>query len=277
MYGRVVVNKPELKFREYDIYRSFYCGLCQTLKKKYGNISRISLSYDATFIILLLNGLYEPDIVYEKKCCIAHPISKQEMRSSIVTEYAADMNLLLFYYKCQDDWFDEKKVTRKAYASFIEKKVQAVEKKYPDKAQLIKENLSRLSEFERASESNIDRVADCFGNILAAILEYNKDEWSCELNRTGFYLGKFIYILDAYEDLEKDIENKRYNVLASHREMSGFKELVKAILENLMANCVRSFERLPIIENVEILRNILYSGVWTHFNEADNAGGAKKE
>ena len=111
MFGYIVMNKPEIKFKDFDLYRSFYCGLCRELKSKYGISGQISLTYDMTFVVILLSALYEPPTQKGSTRCIIHPVCKQPVRRNTVTEYAADMNVLLTYYKCRDDWEDEKKVT----------------------------------------------------------------------------------------------------------------------------------------------------------------------
>lgn len=108
MFGYIVMNKPEIKFKDFDLYRSFYCGLCRELKSKYGISGQISLTYDMTFVVILLSALYESPTQKGSTRCIIHPVCKQPVRRNTVTEYAADMNVLLTYYKCRDDWEDEK-------------------------------------------------------------------------------------------------------------------------------------------------------------------------
>ena len=107
-----MVNKAEMKFREFDIYHSFYCGICRDLKRKYGVRGQMALSYDMTFLAILLTGLYEPQTRRGSCKCVAHPFENHETRNNIFTEYAADMNILFAYYKCQDDWEDERKVRK---------------------------------------------------------------------------------------------------------------------------------------------------------------------
>lgn len=265
MYGYVIVNKPELKFKEYDIYRSYYCGLCTSLKEKYGFGGQISLSYDMTFLVILLTGLYEPETIEYEARCAAHPIAKHKVRTNEVTEYAADMNLLMTYYKCADDWKDEKKFTRLAYAKALKKRVERILEKYPQKAEIIQHELEGLSAAERAGEDNIDCAASYFANIMAEIMVMKDDEWAGELHKMGYQLGKFIYLCDAYEDLEEDIKSGRYNVFCTHMNKADFDTFCENILNAMMAECVRTFERLPIVEQAQILRNILYSGVWIRF------------
>ena len=124
MFGYIVMNKPEIKFKDFDLYRSFYCGLCRELKSKYGISGQISLTYDMTFVVILLSALYEPHTQKGSTRCIIHPVCKQPVRRNIVTEYAADMNVLLTYYKCRDDWEDEKKVTALGYSKVLQGKVK---------------------------------------------------------------------------------------------------------------------------------------------------------
>ena len=122
MFGYVVLNKPEIKFKDFDMYRSFYCGLCRELRERYGISGQITLSYDMTFVILLLSALYEPPTRKGTTRCIVHPVRKQTVRKNAITEYGADMNIFLTYYKCKDDWNDEKKILSLAYGKLLESK-----------------------------------------------------------------------------------------------------------------------------------------------------------
>ena len=265
MYGYVVVNKPELKFREFDVYRSYYCGLCKVLGKEYGFTGKISLSYDMTFLIMLLSGLYEPKTEYGKEKCLVHPVAKHEYRINEVTDYVADMNILMMYYKCMDDWADEKKLTRFTYAKLLKKGYHRAYNKYPEKARRIENLLRELSREEKKQSADIDRMAGIFGRIMSEVLAPKADEWEESLRNMGFYLGKFIYLLDAYEDVYEDLGKGRYNPFTIKCDDPDFEEEVRTILTMMMAECSREFEKLPILDNVEILRNIIYSGVWYRY------------
>ena len=131
MFGYVVMNKPEIKFKDFDLYRSFYCGLCRELKSKYGISGQISLTYDMTFVVILLSALYEPPMQKGTTRCVIHPVHRQPVRRNTVTGYAADMNVLLAYYKCRDDWEDEKKITALGYSKILQGKVKKLDQEYP--------------------------------------------------------------------------------------------------------------------------------------------------
>lgn len=119
MFGYIVVNQQEMKFKEFDEYHRYYCGLCRALKEDQGAKGQLSLSYDMTFLVLLLTGLYEPSEERGTKRCVVHPMTKHEYARNLYSDYAADMNRILTYYKCMDDWTDDKKLFRKLYAELL--------------------------------------------------------------------------------------------------------------------------------------------------------------
>lgn len=265
MFGYIIVNKAEMKFKEFDIYHSYYCGLCQVLKKRYGRRGQLTLSYDMTFVLMLLTALYEPETLKGACKCIAHPFEKHEIRSNILTEYIADMNVLFSYYKCMDDWEDDKKLHRLLFAKLLEGKTKKQKELYQDKLRKINMLMHDLSKAEKENCQDIDLVSGLWGKVMAEIVACREDEWADNLRALGYQLGKFIYLLDAYEDVEEDIKKKRYNPLKNHFGEPDFEEGCRTILTMLMAQCCKEFEQLPILENVEILRNILYSGVWCRY------------
>ena len=261
----MTVNKPELKIREFEEYQSWYCGLCRELSQRYGKPGQITLSYDMTFLVLLLTGLYEPEKLSDSRRCIAHPASKHTYVQNEYTDYVADMNVILTYYKCMDDWADEKKLTRFTYAKLLKKGYHRAYNKYPEKARRIENLLRELSREENKQSADIDRMAGIFGKIMSEVLAPKADEWEESLRNMGFYLGKFIYLLDAYEDVYEDRGKGRYNPFTIKCDDPDFEEEVRTILTMMMAECSREFEKLPILDNVEILRNIIYSGVWYRY------------
>lgn len=276
MFGYIIVNKAEMKFKEFDVYHSYYCGLCQILKERYGWKGQLTLSYDMTFVLMLLSALYEPDTTRKTGKCLAHPFEKHEMRTNLYTEYIADMNVLFSYYKCMDDWEDDKKLHRLMFAKLLEGKTKKTKALYQEKLRKINMLMHELAKEEAQGCQDIDLVAGLWGRVMAEIVACKEDEWADNLRALGYHLGKFIYLLDAYEDVEEDIKKKRYNPFKNHYGEPDFEEECRSILTMLMANCCKEFEQLPILENVEILRNILYSGVWCRY-EAVREKRLKKE
>ena len=265
MFGYIIVNKAEMKFKEFDVYHSYYCGICRDLKRKYGACGQLTLSYDMTFLAILLTGLYDPQTRRGSCKCFAHPFESHETRNNIYTEYAADMNVLLANYKCQDDWTDEKKVWKLFYGKLLEGKSGGLKSAYADKIRKINCLMQDFSEAEKSDRADIDALSVLFGRVMAEIVAVREDEWADNLRRLGFFLGKFIYLCDAYEDVESDIKKGTPNPLKQRYKNPDFEEECRTILMMMMSECCKEFEKLPILENVEILRNILYSGVWCRY------------
>ncbi len=267
MFGYVMINKPELKIKDFEQYRSYYCGLCEALKRRHGLIGRSMLNYDMVFLVMLLSDLY--DVESEETCCrcMMHPVHKHCQRYNTVSDYCADMCVLLSYHKCVDDWNDEKKLSRWVLARLLRPKAKKVEARYPEKASFIEKKLNMLYITERAKNTPIDKVAKAFGEIMAEVFAYKDDFWKEDLYKIGFYLGKFIYLLDAYEDIELDLKTGDYNPFKEICRNDNFEEQALQLMMLMMGECTDAFERLPLVENVEILRNILYSGVWVRYGQ----------
>lgn len=280
MFGYVIVNKPELKIKDYDRYREYYCGLCHALKDRHGMSGQISLSYDATFAAVILTALYDPKTRSLEKRCMVHPIGKKVFLQNKIIDYVSDMNLVLTYYKCLDNWNDDKSYISLGYGGVIRNEVKKIKREYGSKVSLIRDRIGTLSRLEKEDCTSIDELAGTFGDIMGEILAINpsritgmngkytfSDEWENELKSLGFYLGKFVYILDAFDDVEKDIEKDRFNPFTEKykEDYISFENWVKKLLMMVAAELAKSYERLPIVEEVAILRNIIYSGIWTRY------------
>lgn len=277
MFGYIYVNEQELKLREYTAYRSFYCGLCRDLHLRYGRMAQMMLNYDLTFLAILLNGLYEPEGSLEAHRCFLHPVQKHPMVVNDAVSYAADMCVLLSYHKLQDDWRDEKKKASRAAAAFLKKAYGKAVHSYPRQRKALAKNIRLLHEAEQKDLRDIDYVSGLTGNFLAEMFVWKDDIWQEDLRTMGFFLGKFIYLMDALDDIEKDEKHGNYNLFAGQGKIWGTQRetRVQEILTDMMTEAARAFERLPVLENAEILRNILYSGVWCKYMAVREAGIGK--
>jgi len=275
LFGYVTANELELKMKDFHKYRSYYCGLCQSLKIKYGISGQMTLTYDMTFAILLLTSLYECETTRKECRCAVHPLKRVILQNEI-TDYAADMNLILAYFHLKDDWEDEKKLTALAGSKVVQYKVKMVMERYPRQCEVIQKELRNLSEYERQECMEIDAPAGCFGRLMEEIFVYRKDCWEDKLRRMGFYMGKFIYIMDAYDDLPEDMKKHSYNPLKEMAEEDGYEARCKEILFMMMGECTAAFEQLPCVLDIDILRNILYDGVWKRYQKLQEKSAIKK-
>ena len=270
MYGYVVVNQDELRGREWKEYRRYYCGVCHALFADYRLAGQCSVNYDCAFLALLLSSLYDLDSQRRMGRCAAHPFCKQPYEQNPAISYVADMNVLLAYLKCMDDWRDEKKALRYFYARVLGARSKRLKETYRVKGKRIFLAMRSLVRLACEKDEEMARLAACFGRVLGEVFAWKKDEWEEELRQMGFHLGKFIYLLDAYDDLALDRKKHRFNPLEKLAQTigeDGLRDWVGQVLELMAADCARVFERLPIVENTDILRNVLYSGIWTAFRK----------
>lgn len=281
MFGYVTIDKPELKVKEFYRYKSYYCGLCRTLKEEYGFRGRMTLSYDMAFLVLFLTSLYETPTKELQSHCPLHPVKKIPMLQNEISEYGAKMNILLVYFKCEDDWKDDKSLKGIAGMHLFRKKAKELCKEYKRQAQVIQKQLKVLAVYEEKQEETLDLAAGAFGKLMAELFVYKEDMWEQELRNFGFYLGKFIYIMDAYDDLEEDLKTGSYNPLKAvkknNKDDNDYENTVQQILVMMMAEATAAFEKLPLLWDSEILRNILYSGVWAKYNKKQKEKQEKQE
>ena len=266
MFGYVRINKMDLTFREFDYYKGYYCGLCKYLKENHGEVSRLSLNYDITFLIVILTALYklDSDITYER--CIANPLKKKMRIVNEITEYAASMNILLSYYKLEDNLYDDNGIKDKLAYELYKGKLKKAYEKYPQKAEYIKQQLGNLRELEKQESKSIDKVSNTFGNLMGEIFVYKKDEYEQNLRNIGFNLGKYIYILDAYEDLEEDNKKGIYNPFIDYIDKKEeLKNKVDRLISMSLGMATKNIEQLNLEFNKSIIDNIIYSGVYLRY------------
>lgn len=266
MFGYIQVRKPELKIKDYDVYHAFYCGLCECLKKRHGLKGQITLTYDMTFLVILLTSLYDVKCQHEKVHCILHPAKKHDILYNEVSDYCADINMILSYYHCKDDKQDDHSVKGFIGEAVYKKSGKMLSNKYKNKANVIKNELNELDILEKSGSSDIIALADCFGRMLAEIFVYREDAFKKYLMDMGYYMGRFIYIMDAYDDLEEDIKKERFNPFKNLCSEENFEDKVREMLYNEISLACAAFEQMPCIDYIDILRNILYAGVWNIYD-----------
>ncbi len=290
MFGYVEPDKPELKMREFDIFRGYYCSLCKTIGRRYGQVSRLSLSYDLTFLYLLLDAMSPLPVGGKRENCIAHPFKKRlVIFSNIFAEYTSDMNIILTYYNLKDKWTDEKNLAGGTGALALTKAFKKAKKRHPEKSSAIEGHLKSLSELEKNGCESIDEAAEPFAAIMRELFEcgHIKDESERKtLGWMGYNLGRWIYILDAYDDLEKDLKQKSYNPLIKQYTFDGkdIQDFKKTILEPInfsltysMSEIEKAYSLLGIEKNKGILDNILYSGLIVKTDQVLQGRGKENE
>ncbi len=266
MFGYVVPDKPNLLIKDFALYRAHYCGLCKELGKYAGQLYRFATNYDSTFLSLLLHNLRLSEPKIEPKGCILNEFKKKPIvvEDEILQE-VSKITLLLFFYKVADDVTDEGK--NKAVKIALSRHRKRIKKEYPTIDKLLGENYKRLVELEKNKCAQIDALADCFAKILEGII------WELSQNadagKLGYFLGRWIYLMDAIDDCEKDFKRHNFNPLlvnasnfVSREEyLNANKEDLKYLLYSTYSMIVEYYDKLEVTVGEGALSNIIYQGL----------------
>ena len=264
MFGFVMADIKELSDEAQKRYCSVYCGVCRRMRMRASRSARLGLSYDVTFLAMLLMSLYEPEESSGKRACGIHPIRPRPWVDNEYVVYGADMNIALAYYNALDDLEDEGKLSARVAKNIFGKEMDEIRTLYPKKCKVIEDNLAALRVLEKENCPDPDRMAACFGALLGELFVYREDMWADRLRRLGDALGRFIYLADAAVDYRKDKEKGSYNPFIAANMVLDW-DAWENILVLLMEQCAGYFEQLPLVQDKDILDNILYSGIWLQF------------
>lgn len=274
MFGYVMPYKLELKIKDYEMFKAYYCGLCLSIKENFSNLCRLSLNYDMTFLGILLDSLSPDKNSYEVSRCIAHPLKKKpKVINNKALNYAAFCNVALVYYKLLDDYNDDKALTKKLLSMYLKKFIENENLDLKPLLKNMEDNLAKLTELENSTEYvSIDELSHSFADLTGFLISfyYNGQEFQQDLYTLGYNLGRWIYIIDAYDDLEDDLKKQKFNAInkAFNTEHLSFEELIEAqrdrIEFNLMMSAsttVDALNNLPLKKNGDLLFNILQFGL----------------
>lgn len=261
MLGYVTIEKNELKVREFDMYQAYYCGICKSIGRRFGQLPRMTLSYDSVFLALVLAGLSEEtDIVLQEHCITHHIKKKPVVFGNEALDYAADVMVILAYHKFLDDWKDEQSKVGLLGKSALSGAYGKLQKMHPEICHKVEHSLTDLSELERENSGKLDLVADTFADIMETLfIGYDSAAGSAQvLGQLGRHLGKWIYTIDALDDYEKDIEAGHYNPLIfRENKLEGIGDL----LYNYLAEASNAYDLLQIKKNKGIIDNIIFMGL----------------
>ena len=268
MFGYVTASGKELTKAQQDRYGSVYCGICRAIRDQSGQIARLGLSYDMAFLALVLMSLYEPEEVSGRNSCAMHPLKRRTWVDNKYIRYSADMNVALAYYNCLDDWQDDGKVSAKAMAGILEKRLPAIEERWPRQCAAIRDCLARLAKLEKENCGNPDLPAGVFGELMGELFVFEEDLWATTLRQMGQALGRFVYLLDAALDYDKDRRKDKYNPYLAMGTGKDWKKW-EDYLVLTMGRSTAHYEKLPLVQDKALLDNILYSGVWMRYRKRE--------
>lgn len=284
LFGYITPYRGELKVKEYEIFKAYYCGLCKSLGKEFNQFTRFGLNYDLNFLALLLSSLKADKDKASFEGCIANPLKKKKIiRPNDSLQYTSHISVMLIYFKLLDDWKDEKSIKALIATLPYIVPVRKAKKTLNSKYNIIKTQLDKLTELEKNNCSIIDESADAFGKLMEeiAVPPFITDENTQRILKwLGYNLGRWIYIIDAFNDIEEDIKKNNYNPMllqydykATESPSDFYKRIGKEVeftLTFTLENIAKSFELLNIKNNRSILDNIIYMGARRKMDEILN-------
>lgn len=267
MFGFVRPYEDKLSEEQKRIFKSYYCGVCKSMEYRYTHAARFTLTYDCAFLAMFLASVTGTNPKTKDALCV---LRKRDIATGEIIDYCADMNIILAYYKLEDDVNDNNSKKARLAMAALKKAFEKARIANGDAEKLIKSNLEYLYLLEKEKCQEPERVADAFGRLLEGIVGYG-----CSMNAAamgvGYNLGKYIYLLDAYVDYKKDIKDGSYNVFyLQYGEVEDLKERITFLMEATLSEMARFYNQIQIKDNKEMLDNILYLGIIQEMLKPDN-------
>ena len=266
MFGYLVADPSLLTEEQFKRYRACYCGLCRAIQERHGEGARLALTYDMTFLTLLLSSRYEPEETAGEGKCLPHPVEPRAWWRCEAADYAADLNVALAYLKCLDDWEDDGNLAALAESRLFRPAYERVAAAWPRQCAAIDRSLAKLGELEKARIEDADAAAQSFGELMGELLVWREDRCREPLYRMGCALGRFLYVMDACMDLDADALRDRYNPFRRYYGLPDNDRRFGDILRMLLGECLFYFDKLPLVQDAELLKNILCVGLWSQFD-----------
>lgn len=264
MFGIAVARLDQVDDAERARYEELYCGVCRSLKARYGQISRAALSYDLAFLAMLLDSLHEYPNERASMRCISHPAKEMPSATSPATEFAADMSVMFAYHKCLDDIADDASLRGRAGSKLLANAYQRCRARYPELCAECEASMARIREIETAAQTEPDEAAREFGSLLGNVFAYTGGIFEQTMRELGQALGVFVYMMDAAIDLRADIRNNSYNPF---KGLDMDADAMQVVLTELAGDVAHAFEKLPLEQDIHLMRSVIYAGMWQKFNQ----------
>lgn len=273
MFGYIRPHKPELLIKEYDAYKSVYCGLCKSLGENFGIISRLTLSYDATFLAMLYISLRKPTLYFDRKRCVVNPAKRCIFCSckDDIFSFAGAASLIMTYYKIKDDICDSKFLKKiRSYLSMplVLRGHKKAKDRYPEIEKIIVEFIINQNDIENF-DSGIDASAQPTANALSKIFSLIACDEADKrvLEQLGFFMGRWVYLIDAADDIDKDLKTGNFNpfvndlIMNRNMEKSKVYDYCNQVLNQTLSQAISAFNLLNLSEFKTVLNNIIIQGM----------------
>ena len=271
MFGYVLPDKPNMFMKDYALYRAFYCGLCKSIGKKCNQVMRFTTNYDITFLNVLYHAIFDVDVEIKEETCILGPFKKKSIaKDDELTQVIVDVNNILGHYKCVDDIKDNKSASKWMFDKLVLKRHYKKAKVNLEKIdEIVSKGYEKLRDLEQEKCKSVDIVADPFANIMKGISkELFKEKFDDSIGDMMYALGKWVYIVDAIDDVEEDYKDKKFNLFLFDYDYTDKKTFLiekhddlEFILKSCYKDIVDNFNKLKVKKYEGVLTNILWYGI----------------
>lgn len=265
MFGYVRPVREELKGKDFDLYRATYCGLCRSLRRRCGVLAPLFLNFDFTFLALLL---WEPEDKFTlcSGRCYANPLVKKPMcPDSPALELAAEESMVLAWWKLRDGIQDDsfwKGLALRGASLGVKGEYSRAAAACPEFDRRTREQLERLDRLEKENCPSMDRTADAFAVLLQAAAPVTGDQIRDRaMEQLLYHLGRWIYLIDARDDLEEDRTAGRYNPIAARFGSEVDDQVLKQTMDHSINLACSAFQLMEFGCRRAVLENILYLGI----------------
>lgn len=265
MFGYLQIHKDELKVKEYEAYKSVYCGLCKQLGKDYGFMTRLILSYDCTFYAILLMSLKRSCTGFSDGRCKFNPLKKCKFADCKDNAYskASALSVISAYYKVVDDIDDSgffKRIALKIAKPFFGRRQKKAARRFPEIENIVSEMMKNQKAAENDELVTIDKAANPTAKMISdlAALEGGNDLQKRVLSEFGYQIGRWVYLIDAADDYEKDKKSGNFNPFI--KADINDKDYINSVLSQSLARAYDAYNLLDIIDFKPIIDNMMLYG-----------------
>ncbi len=282
MFGYVTADKPNMLIKDYAVYRAYYCGLCKSIGRKNPPLMRFTINYDVTFLTMLAHNYNKVEPTFKKALCIAHPVGKpfSVVENDPVQECVVDINTILGYYKAYDDATDKGSFKHLIAKWYVKGKYKRASKRHPELDKALLECFGDLERLEKENSNDIDALTKTSSDMLVAVAKECCKNYDEHLIKLADNLGRWIYLIDAYDDLLKDVKKGTFNPLKPEGELDDetlnqIQDTVRAKLYAYLKGIREAYDQMDITITEGPLSAVVYVGLRTRTEEVLNTRGMK--
>lgn len=275
MFGYVAADKPNMLIKDFAEYRAYYCGMCRAIgKRSKSQFMRIGINYDITFLAILAHNYQKTAPAIKDSRCAFHLFGKKYpiVGKNDIMLTIADINTLLGYYKVEDDVQDGGNLKHRLGRLFIKRHYKRAARRLPALAESIARNYQNLRALEAYREKSIDRLAECFALMLRDVGREACGREEPLLDELCYNLGRWIYLIDAYDDLYPDIKEGKFNAFLPEGKLdkeaeARVAETARINLNLAVSNIREAYDAMEITVSEGPLSNIIYRGLKARTDE----------